>query len=276
MAMTNIREYSIPSGEEDYPIRISYYQAAKNQGKPLLIVCHGFKGFKDWGPFPLMASFLASAGFPVLMFNFSLNGLTETSPKEIADTDAFARNSIRRELEDLQRVITHAEATYHPLSLGLIGHSRGGGIALLGAAHHTSVKGVTCLAPVHDFANRYPEEVLAQWEKEGIIHVINGRNGMNLPVLWSTAEDYRNHKALLDLPSLIPDLAIPILVFHGYGDETLPVVHAETLASWNPRIDLRLMDTGHTFGGKHPWNEQVLPPALLRAVQEMTVFFDQI
>lgn len=274
--MAVIREYSIPSEEEKYPIRISVYEASDEHNKPFLIFCHGFKGFKDWGPFPLMASFLASAGYPVLMFNFSLNGLTEDSPGEIADTEAFARNSIRRELEDLQKVIDHVQATYQPRAIGLIGHSRGGGIALLGAAHQAQVKGVACLAPVHDFSARYPAEVLAQWEKEGHIHVVNGRNGMKLPVLWSTAEDFRKHKLMLDLPALVPKIAVPTLIFHGHGDETLPLEHAKTLASWNPRIELRLMDTGHTFGGKHPWEGQDLPPALHQAVEEIRVFFENM
>ena len=274
--MTKIREYSIPSEEEKYPIRISFYEASAEQNKPFLIFCHGFKGFKDWGPFPMMATRLADAGYPVLMFNFSLNGLTEESPREIADTEAFARNTIRRELEDLQRVMAHVQARYQPDAIGLIGHSRGGGIALLGAAHQALVRGVACLAPVHDFAERYPAEVLAQWEKEGLIHVVNGRNGMKLPVLWSTAQDFRKHRSLLDLPSLVSGIRIPILVFHGHGDETLPVEHAIKMASWNPGIQLRLMDTGHTFGGKHPWEGQALPPALLQAVKEMVAFFDAI
>jgi pimeloyl-ACP methyl ester carboxylesterase len=129
---------------------------------------------------------------------------------------------------------------------------------------------------VHDFNDRYPAEALAEWKKEGIIHVVNGRNGMKLPVLWSTAEDFQQHKSILDLPSLVPGLGIPSLIFHGNGDETLPVEHAKTLASWNPLIHLRLMDTGHTFGAKHPWNEGELPPALLQAVKEMEEFFAKL
>jgi pimeloyl-ACP methyl ester carboxylesterase len=273
--MVNVKEYTIPSEEENYPIRISYYKAAPKMDKPFLIFCHGFKGFKDWGPFPLMAERFASDGFPTILFNFSLNGLSDKSPKEIEDLEAFSKNSIRRELQDLLRVINHVVSTYQPKSLGLIGHSRGGGIALLGAAHHSSVKKVACLAPVHDFGKRYSQAVLSQWKKEGVLHVINGRNNMKLPMLWSSAEDYRKHKSLLDLPLHVPQLTIPILVFHGYQDATLPVEEARILATWNPHIKLNLMETGHTFGGKHPWDQQDLPPALSQATDEMKAFFQE-
>jgi pimeloyl-ACP methyl ester carboxylesterase len=274
MSNLRIQHVEIPGLEADYPIRMSLHRHEDTEARPMLIFCHGFKGFKDWGTFPLLASFFADAGFDFLRFNFSLGGTTRTSPQEIEDLEAFARNTIRRELEDLQQVIRYAKDTWHPKAIGLLGHSRGGGITLLGAAHDASIGAVGCLAPVHDFAERYPKEVLQHWEAKGVIHVKNGRNGMDLPVYWSTAEDYKAHKDLLDLPSLVPKMQAPICVVHGEADETLAVADAETLAGWNPRVQLlKLPETGHTFGGKHPWEEQHLPPALLEASSALREFF---
>ena len=44
-----------------------------NTNKNLIIFCHGFKGFKDWGPWNLVAEHFAKAGFFFIKFNFSHN-----------------------------------------------------------------------------------------------------------------------------------------------------------------------------------------------------------
>ena len=42
-----------------------------DHAKPVILFNHGFKGFKDWGPFNLMASKFAEAGFVFIKMNFS-------------------------------------------------------------------------------------------------------------------------------------------------------------------------------------------------------------
>ena len=42
---------------------------------PVVVCCHGFKGFKDWGCWPSVAIKIAEAGFAVITFNFSRNGV---------------------------------------------------------------------------------------------------------------------------------------------------------------------------------------------------------
>src|SRR3989449_11334576 len=39
--------------------------------RPVVVVCHGLKGFKDWGFFPYVAERLARSGFAGVSFNFS-------------------------------------------------------------------------------------------------------------------------------------------------------------------------------------------------------------
>jgi dienelactone hydrolase len=45
--------------------------------KPAIIFLHGFKGFKNWGPFPFVCEQIASHGFISIAFNFSHNGIGE-------------------------------------------------------------------------------------------------------------------------------------------------------------------------------------------------------
>jgi hypothetical protein len=49
------------------------YSESQEQG--LIIFCHGFKGFKDWGCWQLVADYFVDNGFAFLKFNFSHNGM---------------------------------------------------------------------------------------------------------------------------------------------------------------------------------------------------------
>lgn len=71
--------------------------------KPVIIFCHGYKGFKDWGAWNLVAKAFAKAGFFFLKFNFSHNGGTIEDPIDFPDLEAFAQNNFSKELEDLEK-----------------------------------------------------------------------------------------------------------------------------------------------------------------------------
>ena len=73
----------IISRDGDLPIAADFHVPEKGAVRlPVLIFLHGFKGFKDWGHFPMVAEYLARSGFAVLRFNFSHNG---TSPDRLTD-----------------------------------------------------------------------------------------------------------------------------------------------------------------------------------------------
>jgi hypothetical protein len=69
------------------------------QNLPVLIICHSFMAFKEWGFFPYASAWLAAKGFAVCTFNFSLNGV-EGDNNRITRFDRFASNTFTRELED--------------------------------------------------------------------------------------------------------------------------------------------------------------------------------
>ena len=78
---------------------------ARSASQGTLIICHGFKGFKDWGMFPYVGEAL-SDWLDVITFNFSHNGVGDrlTSYDEL---EKFAKNTYSRELEDLHAVVDH-------------------------------------------------------------------------------------------------------------------------------------------------------------------------
>ncbi|NJL27884.1 MAG: hypothetical protein HC897_08290, partial [Thermoanaerobaculia bacterium] len=54
-------------GEVDLP--------AQPGPRPTVVICHGFKGFFEWGFFPPLATLLAERGFTVVRFNYSGSGM---------------------------------------------------------------------------------------------------------------------------------------------------------------------------------------------------------
>src|SRR5690606_33223391 len=101
-----------------------------------VLVLHGFKGFKDWAFFPHLCRRLAGAGHAVVSFNFSGSGIGE-DPGRFTDLDAFATNTLSRELEEVgwvaDWILSGDLLPRPPQRLGLLGHSRGGGDAILHA-----------------------------------------------------------------------------------------------------------------------------------------------
>jgi predicted dienelactone hydrolase len=100
---------------------------------PLVIFIHGYKGYKDWGAWNLMAEKFAEAGFFFVKFNFSHNGTTVEDPHNFADLEAFGNNNYSKELSDLGFVIDHfiENPRVDREKVILIGHSRGGGISII-------------------------------------------------------------------------------------------------------------------------------------------------
>ena len=80
-------------GKHHKPIVTDLYYIKTNAKKPIVIFCHGYKGFKDWGAFDKMHSKFIEAGFAMLKFNFSHNGGTHKEPIDFPDLKAFGNNN---------------------------------------------------------------------------------------------------------------------------------------------------------------------------------------
>lgn len=117
---------------------------AHEKRSPVLVFMHGFKGFQDWGPWASICDRFAEHGVAALRFDLSHNGVGDDGVAFSA-LDRFERNTIDAELFDLSAVLDWLdeggpglpEAVRVRLDVGrtvLLGHSRGGGGVLLGAA----------------------------------------------------------------------------------------------------------------------------------------------
>jgi len=257
------------------------YYTSTPRKKPVVIFCHGYKGFKDWGPWQLVAETFAKAGFIFLKFNFSLNGGTVTNPIDFPDLESFAMNNYSTELDDLDRVLNFviSENSYESemdlTNINVIGHSRGGGIALIKAEEDLKIKSVTTWAAVSDFKARFQEgtDAFKAWKTNGITYIENGRTKQQMPLYFQFYTDFIENEVQLTIKRAVMNLRKPQLIIHGREDATVSIKEAMALHSWNPKSQFEVVqEANHTFGTIHPWEEDKLPKDLLKAVN-LTIKF---
>ena len=252
------------------------------QRKPIVIFNHGFKGFKDWGPFDLVAEQFAEAGFLFIKFNFSHNGTTVDHPLEFADLDAFGNDNLSIEMDDLGVVIDWLFSSEFPVEkpeydlekLFLMGHSRGGGISILKTKEDKRVKKVCTWASINEFSRYWNEEELEKIKKDGVVFVGNARTKQMMPIKWQLYENYFANLPRLFVPDVVKQMQIPLFIIHGTKDETIPVDAAVEMHGWNNQSELLLIEnSNHNFGGKHPYTENNLTADLETAVNATIEFF---
>jgi pimeloyl-ACP methyl ester carboxylesterase len=257
----------VGASERKSAFDISYSPLRKN--RDLVIFCHGYKGFKDWGPWSPLALSFVSSGYDFLKFNFSHNGGTIDNPIDFPDTDAFAQNTYSKELRDIECILERVEEGFQLGNekrnydrIHLIGHSRGGGMAILAAAKFPQINKLITWAAVSDFSDRFNFDMV-KWKADGVIHVKNTRTDQLLPHNYSFYTDFVDNHKELDIPSCAKKLKLPWLIAHGQDDEAVSISSADHLKSLNHQAKLVIIkETGHTFQGSHPWKEESLPPKL--------------
>ena len=258
------------------PLLIDVRGGGRTSPRPAVVVIHGFKGFKDWGMFPPAAERLAQAGFTVVTFNFSGSGVDAQG--EFAFADPFGRNTYSLELEDIDRVLAaleHGElGTAAPSSLGLLGHSRGGGGAILHAAGDPRIRALVTWSAIAT-VDRWPAATRESWRQRGILDIVNARTGQVLPLYTDLLDDLeQNGGGSLDIEAAAARMAAPWLIVHGTDDETVAFADAERLraASAAPVTELLAVEgAGHTFGTVHPWAG--MPPEFDQVLRASTTWF---
>ena len=260
-------------GKHNKPILMDVFYKETNQPKPVVIFCHGYKGFKDWGAWNLMAEEFAEVGFFFIKFNFSHNGGTIEQPIDFPDLKAFGNNNYTKELDDLECVIDWVcnssefknEANVN--SINLIGHSRAGGIVTIKSEEDSRIKKVITLAGVSDYGSRSSTMGdLEQWKKDGVKYVLNGRTKQQMPHFYQFYEDFKQNEERLTIKRAVQNLTFPHLIIHGENDTSISVKEAEIQHQWNPKSELEIIEnTNHVFDVKHPWEEKEIPKKLEEA-----------
>jgi dienelactone hydrolase len=252
------------------PLLIDVRTSDRIRPRPAVLVIHGFKGFKDWGMFPLLAERLARAGFTAVSFNLSGSGVDQQG--RFVFPERFGHNTYSAELADIATVLQAMVAGNLGVAptnrFGLVGHSRGGGMAILAAARDPRVQALVTWAAIAR-VDRWPGQEAA-WRRAGKLDIVNSRTGEVLPLYPDVLDDIqRQAGSALDIGAAAAGLTVPWLLLHGTADPSVPVSEAHDLANAAkarpPRLFL-LEGAGHTFGAVHPFAG--LTPDLAQAFDE--------
>ncbi len=255
---------------------------ANGQPKPVIIFNHGFKGFKDWGPFNMIAHKFAMADYIFIKMNFSHNGVTPEQPNDFVDLEAFAKNNFCIELDDTGVLIDYLFAASCEIpgedmdldNLYLIGHSRGGASAILKANVDIRIKKLVTWAAVNNLEAWHSKEELDFWKKNGRIFIYNGRTNQQMPLDYQLVENFMQNIDRLHVPEAIKKMSIPMLSIHGSNDPTVPITAVREIGAWNPGAKIEIIvGADHTFGGGHPFEGTKLPKDLDKVVGLTMDFF---
>jgi len=245
--------------------------------RPAVVICHGFKGFMEWGFFPALATLLAERGYVAVRFNLSGTGM-QPGDELVTDPDAFRENTYSRELAELLAVLDAAGTSIAPgrvdrSRIGLLGHSRGGGDALLAAASpawRDRLRALVTWAAISD-VDRFSPAQKEEWRRTGEFPVANARTGQRLALGLGMLDDVEN--AGLDLLAAAETRRAPWLIVHGEEDESVPIGEAHRLAGRAAGTTELLVVPGanHTFGSRHPFTGPT--PQLIQALNATQRWF---
>lgn len=262
-------------------LNIDLYSPEKGADCPLIVYYHGFKGFKDWGFVPYFGEYFTGKGFRFLAFNFSHNGIGK-DPLEFTELRKFRDNTFSLELQEgteLIRALSLGEVTGKAeKQIGLLGHSRGGGLALLSGPLLTGeVQAICTFAAVSTYF-RYLPDIIEQWRKAGVLDVRNARTGQVMQLGWNLHQDLLDHgQDSLNIEQAVQNGPQPLLIVHGEQDEAVSVEDAWRISEWaaagGRKHELKLIpETGHTFGARHPFEKT--NPELETALNAAYAFFE--
>lgn len=261
-------------GSENRPSLVDLRVPESFNGK-LIVFMHGFMGYKDWGCWNLVEDFFTSLEYGFCKFNVSHNGGTVDQPIDFPDLDAFAHNSYSKELNDLQSVLAWLETKFESLpEIYLIGHSRGGGIALL-SAKDARIKKIVSWSGIADIAKRFPEgKQLEVWKTQGTKYTVNSRTEQKMPQLYEQYEDFVAHAEELNIEKACLESTTPTMVIHGDLDTSVDIEESRQIATWLHTRLFEIEESNHTYGATQPWESKEMPEHLQKVCVITHAFFE--
>lgn len=217
--------------------------AAGDRGrKPVLIICHGFRGGKDGsGRAVELGQKIAAAGYHVLRFDFAGTGDSEGE---------FAEITLSGYMADLSAAVNFTgEITAGPVVV--LGRSFGGTTAVCQAAVDSRIAGVCVWAAPAALAETFEvplAEAMGQFAQGDTMTVVDEAGEFSLR--RSFFDDFANHDIYCAAGRISPR---PFLIIHGKTDETVAVEQGRKLyhAAGQPR-ELQIIE-----GADHRFTRQV-------------------
>ena len=255
------------TGADDRESQIDFEAPEGFDYSEIVVFRHGYKGYKDWGAWNLVQSYFVSNGMGFCKFNTSHNGGTAEEGVDFPDLEAFSLNRYSYEVEDVQNALDWIEKKVDITNkkIHLIGHSRGGGVAIL-SANDPRVSSVITWASISDIGSRFPEgKTLEKWKEKGFYTVKNSRTEQDMPHKYALYEDWLENKDALDIEFKARNIKVPTLHIHGDADDSVSLTESEALGLWTGGKLIIVNKANHTFNTYQPYLEEDMPNKLHEA-----------
>jgi len=268
------------ASQQKMAIDLSYAESKEQKG--IIIFCHGFKGFKDWGCWKMVADYFVDNGFAFLKFNFSHNGLGLEDSIDFDQLDKFAVNTLGKEMEDIKSVeefVVSKLPTIVPNidtdTIFIIGHSKGGVSALLYCSQYkTKIKKVCTWASPFDFHRSWDSKFRSKWRADGVQYIKNARTNQMMPLDIAVLDDLESNEQKYSLAIASKKLLIPYLIIQGTNDQAVKMDEFNLLKKHFTKAKQHVIEgANHVFGGSHPYVEKELPIHTHELVSETKTFF---
>jgi pimeloyl-ACP methyl ester carboxylesterase len=271
-------------GAEGEPI-LGCVQHPGGEPAGAVVIAHGFKGYLDYGMFPVIASALVGAGFIVHRFNFSHSGMTRDI-ETFARPELFERDTGNKQVFDLHAVCTaidRGEIAGAGAPRVLFGHSRGGATTLLAAGRLAGRSGWTAPAGIVTAAApsglcRLDDDLRATLMDQGFLESPSSRTGQVLRIGKAYLQEQRDDPTGHDLMALVGRITCPLLIVHGADDPTVPARCASDIeaAATAPVRTVIIDGANHVFNTPNPMAEDAAISPELRGLLDEMVAFTQV
>jgi len=230
--------------------------------KPLIIIAHGYKTFKDWGMFPHIGEYFAERGFVTISLNFARNGV-KTGEKKISDWDIFSRLTASSEIEDIHLVLNAVDEgalEYYGIDTEgtdrvLLGHSGGGAVSIIAASERAEMGAVISWSAPSTL-DRFSSEDKKAWRENGALELHGDPEYGTIKIGIEPLDDIENNAERLRIIKSVKNLECPVFIAHGTDDTTVPFSEGQALysAAGNEKSKFfELSGAEHLYGVTHPY-----------------------
>ena len=276
--MAALRDW-ILEGRHGLPIIGTTHASVADRPRGSVIIAHGFKGYKDYGFLPVLASALAQRGFIAHRFNFAHSGMDHGHGD--FDPERFRADTWNHQVGDLLTVleaVTSGELGGDPGTVSILGHSRGGNAAILMAGRYAgdsrleSLRGVIT-AGTPAATNRLTPAEESQLRRDGVLPSPSARTGQTLEVGAAWLREQQADPEGHDLATQAGRLRVPLGIIHGIEDDAVSPDEASLIAeAAGERAMMRLIPgANHVFNTPNPADPTADPSPPLKAGQDIVV-----
>jgi pimeloyl-ACP methyl ester carboxylesterase len=141
----------------------------------------------------------------------------------------MSNDTYTTQIHDVLDVVDHVQSRFRGLPLFLLGHSRGGGVALLASREIEDLAGVVTWSAIAH-ADRWDQDAPA-----------------------AAIADYEANHDRLNILDAAERLRVPLLAVHGAKDQTVPLDESRAIFARATDSSLLIIEAAsHTFNAIHP------------------------